>query len=292
MTVTPRRGLGIWLLRSAIVVGFLILPSLLPLAIFWDRAGPAKDTPDLSKLQAKVAHLTRRLHALEVRQRAAQKPPPKRAALPATPPGLEGDPVEARIERRLALVETLVRWRKSATAPLNTEHFAAGMGVVRGARGELVVAQSLANPWVDAGWKARRARWVEAGGSATVHYRFWGVGVNVLDLDGALRSAATKVVDRAPTQQPLGVNWALLQAQGFEPASIDRGPRPIVGDPVIGYRWPEPSGHPLPPQTRPLRLDLRFGRRKPLCPGCYLFDPQGRLVGQVDRHGEHVGIPR
>jgi hypothetical protein len=292
MTTKPGRRLSIWLLRAAIVLGFLVLPSLVPLVIFWGRTPSVAASPEIPVLRAKVAELTRRLEALEVRQRVAAAPAPSVPVTVKPESDVESDPVEARVERRLALVQTLVRWRKGAGSAFETEHFAAGMGVVRGARGELVVAQSLANPWTEATWNARRKRTLEAGGSATVHYRFWGVGVNVLDLEGALRATATKLVDRAPGQQPLGVNWVLLQGQGFEPASADRGPRPIVGDPVVGYRWPEPSGHPLPSQTRPLRLELRFGRRDPVCPGCYLFDQQGRLVGQVDRRGDHVGIPR
>jgi hypothetical protein len=293
--------------RACLVLGLLIIPSILP--ITWMKASLHAES---RQQQTRINDLEERVASLEAAfvrnavssqtglQKAVASPPVNEAipaqgraktpkALPQRPP--VRDPLVTRIQRRLALVETVIRWRRKAGEPFELAHHAAGMGVVHGVDGDLLVPKRVADPWSDRSMQSQREAAQRQGGRAQVLYRIWGSGLRVLGDGGKVNAANAMVFDRPLRLRPFGRGLVRLENVGFPGEENEQFNAPTREQTVLGFRWPRPLRAGLPEQTRPLQTDLAFGVASPSCAGCFIFGSQGQLVGYVDGIGEHLTLP-
>ena len=287
------------------LAALLVIPSLLPFTLF-----ASSQAEQDQRMEAERAQLERRLARLEDELKALQrapepKPPavskPKVSVLPAPrfdaarqlpdhrPPR---DPLVMRIHRRLALVETVIRWRREAGGAESLAHHASGMGVVYGPQGDLLVAVETADPWTDATLQRQREEAQRKGGEAQVLYRVWGSGLRVLSGSGRVNAQDAMVFDQPLRQRPMGNGLLRLENIGF-PGEETTELKPLRPEAtVLGFGWPESGQYGLPEQTRPRQMDLALGVRSPGCAGCFLFNDQGQLVGVVNATGDHQPLAR
>jgi hypothetical protein len=299
----------LWLFRLFLVLGLLIIPSLIPLS--WMRASLRADGQAdelrISALEMRVAQLerAREVKPEQPKQRVAEKqrsaaPQANQAEvddqssrdeleLPKTAAPL--DPLVTRIQRRLALVETIIRWRRSEETNEELVHHRAGMGVVHGSAGDLLVARSIADPWSDLSMRSQREAAQRKGGAAEVLYRIWGSGLQVLGDGGKVNAQNAMVFDQALRVLPLGRDLVRLQNVGFPGEDDEQTLAPRAEETVLAFQWPSPLRAGLPDQTSPQQSELAFGIVSPSCTGCVLFDSQGHLIGHVNAIGEHHLLP-
>jgi hypothetical protein len=293
--------------RACLVLGLLIIPSVLP--ITWMKASLHAES---RQQQDRIRDLEERVAGLEaarVRNDIVSEANPPKAALSspnnvgspsqvrakvpkALPQRLaHRDPLVTRIQRRLALVETVIRWRRKAGEPFELAHHAAGMGVVHGVDGDLLVPERVADPWSDTSLQSQRGAAQRQGGRADVLYRIWGSGLRVLGDGGKVNAANAMVFDRPLRLRPFGRGLVRLENVGFPGEENEQFTAPTREQTVLGFRWPRPLRVGLPEQTRPLQTNLAFGVASPSCAGCFIFGSQGQLVGYVDGIGEHLTLP-
>jgi hypothetical protein len=306
---TSQQTKALWLFRLFLVLGLLIIPSVLPLT--WMRASlSADDQVDEQRIKA----LELRIAQLERAQMQEPKPIKSPSALvkESVPPAVaqaQGnadpnrgelglpksaaplDPLVTRIQRRLALVETIIRWRRSEETREELVHHRAGMGVVHGPAGDLLVARAIADPWSDLSMRSQREAAQRKGGSAEVLYRIWGSGLQVLGEGGKVNAQNAMVFDQALRSQPLGQDLIRLQNVGFPGEDDELTLAPRGEESVLAFKWPSPLRAGLPDQTSPQQTELAFGILSPSCTGCVLFDGKGHLIGHVDAIGEHQVLP-
>ncbi|MBM66616.1 MAG: hypothetical protein CMH55_10320 [Myxococcales bacterium] len=283
-------------IRLLVIAGFLLIPAGL-FAYLTDGLAEQHEksqrqlhdriaeTERLLQLQqGNVERLQRQIESI-----GQQKVTP-RPEMPAFAP--QGRiPGSLRAERRLALMETLIRWvRKAGDAP-EMAHVASGLVVVWGPGGQLVAPRTLADPWLDPERAQRRDDVLRQGGRAAVLYRVWNSGVSVLDATGALNRTTARLFDEPMERESFGKNLILLSGAEFPGESVDPGGPVPSGETVIAYRWPEAVNHGLPAQTRPLNQSMRFGDPSPEFAHAFLFDSGGQLRGFVDDRGKHHGLP-
>ena len=201
------------------------------------------------------------------------------------------DPLATRIQRRLALVETVIRWRRSDDAGKELSHHSAGIGVVHGAMGDLLVQRSIADPWFDPTLRMQRELAQKKGGSAQVLYRIWGSGLQILGDAARVNSQNAMIFDQPLRMETLGRDLVRLQNVGFPGEDDDAAALPSLNETVLGFRWPNPLRAGLPEQTSPIQTELAFGVLSPSCSGCVLFNAQGYLIGHVDGMGAHQLLP-
>ena len=201
------------------------------------------------------------------------------------------DPLATRIQRRLALVETVIRWRRTDESGKELSHHSAGIGVVHGLVGDLLVQRSVADPWSDPTLRMQRELAQKKGGSAQVLYRIWGSGLQVVGDRGKVNSQNAMIFDQPLRMEALSVDLVRLQNVGFPGEDDDPAVLPSVNDTVLGFRWPSALRAGLPEQTSPIQTELAFGVLSPSCAGCVLFNTQGFLVGHVDAVGKHQLLP-
>ena len=287
------------------LAALLVIPSILP----WTFFASSQEEQD-QRIDAERAEFERRIARLEGELKALKRAPkpkpvavqkPQVSALPAPrfdnarqlpehrPPR---DPLVMRIHRRLALVETVIRWRREAGAAESLAHHASGMGVVYGPQGDLLVAIEVADPWTDATLQRQREEAQRKGGEAQVLYRVWGSGLRVLSPSGRVNAQDAMVFDQPLRQRPMGNGLVRLENIGFpgEETAELAALRPEAT--VLGFGWPASGQYGLPEQTRPRQVDLALGVRSPACAGCFLFSDQGQLVGVVSPTGEHQPLVR
>ena len=201
------------------------------------------------------------------------------------------DPLATRIQRRLALVETVIRWRRSDDSGKELSHHSAGIGVVHGVAGDLLVQRSIADPWSDPTLRIQRELAQKKGGSAQVLYRIWGSGLQVVGDGGKVNSQNAMVFAQPLRLEALGRDLVRLQNVGFPGEDDDPAVLPSLNDTVLGFRWPLALRAGLPEQTSPIQTELAFGVLSPSCSGCVLFNAQGYLIGHVDALGAHQFLP-
>ena len=201
------------------------------------------------------------------------------------------DPLATRIQRRLALVETVIRWRRSDDSGRELSHHSAGIGVVHGLTGDLLVQRSVADPWFDPTLRMQRELAQKKGGSAQVLYRIWGSGLQVVGDRGKVNSQNAMIFDQPLRMEALGSDLVRLQNVGFPGEDDDPAVLPSLNDTVLGFRWPAALRAGLPEQTSPIQTELAFGVLSPSCAGCVLFNAQGFLIGHVDQTGKHQFLP-
>jgi len=262
----------------------------------------------IKALEQRISQLERQLAAQAIRPVAGQsKTQPKsskrlqeqrgverqpaRAELKLPEVSAPLDPLATRIHRRLALVETVIRWRRQADSSVELVHHGAGMGVVYGVAGDLVIPRRLADPWVDDTLRSQRELAQQNGGSASVLFRIWGSGLAVLGSAGTVNAQNAMVFDQPLRTQRLGDQLVRLQNVGFPGEESARSGAPQQGETVLGFRWPAPMRAGLPERTNPVQTELAFGVMSPSCIGCALFDTSGQLVGHVDGIGVHEALP-
>jgi hypothetical protein len=238
-----------------------------------------------SKPHAVVHESAKHHQAQDVRDPVGEAP----RNLPAARP--PRDPLATRIQRRLALVETVIRWRRNSTSGHELAHHGSGIGVVHGPAGDLVVRRGLADPWADRSMQSQRETAQRQGGSAQVLYRVWGSGLRVLGASGKVNAQNAMVFDQPLRLQKYGNGLVRLENVGFPGEEEETMVAPIAKQTVLAFRWPTPLRAGLPDETRPLQSDLAFGVLSPACTGCVLFDQQGQLVGYVDGIGQHQILP-
>jgi len=306
---TSQQTRALWLFRLFLILGLLVIPSVLPLT--WMRASlRADDRVDDQRIKA----LEQRIAQLERAQAREVKPlkePSTQAKTPVAPSGARGqgnvdpsrsglglpesaaplDPLVTRIQRRLALVETIIRWRRTEETREELVHHRAGMGVVHGPAGDLLVARAIADPWSDLSMRSQREAAQRKGGSAEVLYRIWGSGLQVLGEGGKVNAQNAMVFDQALRSQPLGSDLVRLQNVGFPGEDDELTLAPRGEESVLAFKWPRSLRAGLPDQTSPQQTELAFGILSPSCTGCVLFDNKGHLVGHVDAIGEHQVLP-
>ena len=231
-----------------------------------------------------------RIDQLKQRLEAQAQVPQAKPVRPIVVP--EGRiPGSLRAQRRLALLETLIRWVRKAGDPPELAHVNAGVVVAWGPGGQLVASRSLADPWADPERAQRRDEVLRQGGRAVVLYRVWNSGVSVLDATGALNRTTARLFDEPMDQESFGENLVLLSGAEFPGEVVDPGGPVPSGETVTAYRWPEAVSHGLPAQTRPLSRSMRFGDPSPDFASAFLFDSAGQLRGFVDDSGQHHSLP-
>ncbi len=307
---------ALWLFRLCLVLGLLIIPSILP--ITWMNASRrddrGRDDLRVKALEQRVAELERRVLSQTLASKVAASnkssvQSPSALESRVEPEALEGtdalanpqlklpssgapiDPLATRIQRRLALVETVIRWRRSDEAGRELSHHSAGIGVVHGLSGDLLVQRTVADPWSDLTLRMQRELAQKKGGSAQVLYRIWGSGLQVLGDRGKVNSQNAMIFDQPLRMKTLGGDLVRLQNVGFPGEDDDPAILPSVNDTVLGFRWPSALRAGLPEQTNPIQAELAFGVPSPGCAGCVLFNAQGFLIGHVDAAGQHQLLP-
>ncbi len=200
-------------------------------------------------------------------------------------------PGSLRAQRRLALLETLIRWVRKAGDPPELAHVGSGLVVAWGPGGQLVAPRGLADPWADPERAQRRDEVLRQGGRASVLYRVWNSGVSVLDATGALNRTTARLFDEPMEGESFGDRLMLLSGAEFPGELVDPGGPVPSGETVTAYRWPEAVSHGLPAQTRPLSRSMRFGDPSPDFHLAFLFDGDGQLRGFVDESGQHHSLP-
>lgn len=238
----------------------------------------------LAAQNKRLDELSKQLAALPVE---ADKPEPK---LGESLPGSRV-PGSLRAQRRLALIETLIRWVRQPEDEPELAHVGAGMAVAWGPAGQLVALRSLVDPWIDESRAKKRDEVLRQGGRAAVLYRVWNSGVSVLDATGTVDRSAARVFDEPMDWEPYGEHLVLLSGADFPPESVDPGGPVRSGQAVTAYRWPEEVKHGLPGQTRPLSEPMRFGDPSPAQAKGFLFDSEGQLRGFIDPLGRHLSLP-
>lgn len=278
------------------IAGFLLIPAGLFVYLTDGLAGQHEQAQ--RQLHDRIATTEQRLQAQQVQMERLQRQveaigQQKVTSVPARPVFVpEGRiPGSLRSERRLALLETLIRWvRKAGDAP-EMAHVASGLVVVWGPGGQLVAPRMLADPWANPERSQRRDEVLRQGGRAAVLYRVWNSGVSVLDATGSLNRTTARLFDEPMERESFGENLVLLSGADFPSESIDPGGPVPSGETVIAYRWPEAVSHGLPSQTRPLSQSMRFGDPSPEFAQAFLFDSEGQLRGFVDGTGKHHSLP-
>lgn len=309
--MSPRRSeqtKALWLFRGCLILGILVIPSILP--VTWMNAALSDkrlaQSDRIQELEHRVLRLERQVATQPLRvppkaEQAVKKRIEKAAApkagkgektardLPAARP--PRDPLVTRIQRRLALVETVIRWRRKSGAGEDLAHHAAGMGVVHGPSGDLLVTRALADPWADRSLQSQRETVQRQGGTAQVLYRVWGSGLRVLGKGGKVNAQNAMVFDQPLRLRDFGQGLVRLENVGFPGEDEVTAVAPAAQQTVLAFRWPTAVRAGLPDETRPLQSDLAFGVLSPACAGCVLFDEQGQLVGRVDGIGQHQSLP-
>ena len=308
---------ALWLFRLCLILGLLIIPSIVP--ITWMNASLSddsrKDERRLLALEHRVGELERRIlnqtlvgkvdalnktkskedgSVRDITSEPTASEQPSRlgtAQLELPKSTTPIDPLATRIQRRLALVETVIRWRRSDDAGKELSHHNAGIGVVHGLAGDLLVQRSIADPWSDLTLRMQRELAQKKGGSAQVLYRIWGSGLQVIGDSGKVNSQNAMIFDQALRMDTLGKDLVRLQNVGFPGEDDDPAVLPSLNDTVLGFRWPNALRAGLPEQTNPIQTELAFGVSSPSCSGCVLFNVQGYLIGHVDAMGTHQLLP-
>ena len=178
-------------------------------------------------------------------------------------------------------METVVRWQREADGPEDLEHHGAGMGVVHGASGDLLVPERLASPWLNRTMQAQRAAAQRKGGGAQVLYRVWGSGLDVVSDGGKVNAQNATVFDQPLRMRAFRQGLVRLEGVGFPGEDNDELGQPQAEQTVLGFRWPPPQRSRLPQQTRPIQEALTYGVLSPSCAGCVLFGEEGQLTSEA-----------